>query len=146
GAKLNFKGQYYRFDLMTPFFNPGAIEHPNVPVYVAAVNQAMCRVAGEVCDGLHVHPFNSPRYLREFVQPAVKEGLAKAGRDWKGMADLITDEMVETYAVTGTYADIGHKIRERYTGLLDRTAFYQPYTQPSLDDPRIPRLVKEFNG
>jgi probable F420-dependent oxidoreductase len=211
GTKLNFKGQYYRFDLMTPFFNPGAIEHPTVPVYVAAVNPAMCRVAGEVCDGLHVHPFNSPKYLREFVQPAVKEGLAKAGRDgkefayvtstfvvvgdteperatarqavkqqiafyastrtyepvlaahgwqdlvpalhrksvegdWKGMADLITDEMVETYAVTGTYADIGHKIRERYTGLLDRTAFYQPYTPPSLDDPRIPRLVKEFNG
>ena len=211
GAKLNFRGQFYRFDLMTPFFNPGPIEHPNVPVYVAAVNQAMCRVAGEVCDGLHVHPFNSPKYLREFVQPAVKEGLAKAGRagadfayvtstfvvvgdteaerttarqavkqqiafyastrtyepvlaahgwqdlvpalhrksvegDWKGMADLITDEMVETYAVTGTYEDIGRKIRERYTGLLDRTAFYQPYQPPSLDDPRLPRLVKQFNG
>ena len=211
GTPLNFKGQYYRFDLMTPFFNPGPIEHPQVPVYVAAVNQAMCRVAGEVCDGLHVHPFNSPQYLREFVQPAVQEGLAKAGRDgkdfayvtstfvvigdteperararqavkqqiafyastrtyepvlaahgwqdlvpalhrksvegdWKGMADLITDEMVETYAVTGTYEDIGGKIRERYTGLLDRTAFYQPYTPPALDDPRLPRVIKEFNG
>ena len=211
GAKLNFKGQFYRFDLMTPFFNPGAIEHPQVPVYVAAVNQAMCRVAGEVCDGLHVHPFNSPKYLREFVQPAVKEGLAKAGRDgkdfvyvtstfvvvgdtepervtarqavkqqiafyastrtyepvlaahgwqdlvpqlhrksvegdWKGMADLVTDEMVETYAVTGTWEDIGRKIRERYAGLLDRTAFYQPGKPPSLEDPRLPRVVKEFNG
>jgi hypothetical protein len=66
--------------------------------------------------------------------------------DWKGMADLVTDEMVETYAVTGTYADIGARIRERYTGLLDRTAFYQPYQAPSLDDPRLPRLIKEFNG
>src|ERR671937_305092 len=156
GAKLNFRGQFYRFDLMTPFFNPGAIEHPHVPVYVAAVNQAMCRVAGEVCDGLHVHPFNSPKYLREFVEPAVAahgwQDLVPALHrksvegDWKGMADLVTDEMVETYAVTGTYAEIGAKIRERYTGLLDRTAFYQPYKPPALDDPRLPRLVKQFNG
>jgi probable F420-dependent oxidoreductase len=211
GTKLSFKGQFYRFDLMTPFFNPGPIEHPHVPVYVAAVNQAMCRVAGEVCDGLHVHPFNSPKYLREFVQPAVNEGLAKSGRargdfayatasfvvvgdteaeqatarqavkqqiafyastrtyepvlaahgwqelvphlhrksvegDWKGMADLITDEMVDVYAVTGTHDEVGRKLRERYAGLLDRTAFYQPGKQPTLDDPRLPRLVKEFNG
>jgi len=65
--------------------------------------------------------------------------------DWKGMADLITDEMVETFAVTGTYATIGRTLRERYAGLLDRTSLYQPY-QPGLDDPRLPRLVKEFNG
>src|SRR6266513_2938854 len=64
GTKLAFKGQFYRFDLMTPFFNPGPIAHPKVPVYIAGVNQYMCRVAGEVCDGLHVHPFNSPTYLR----------------------------------------------------------------------------------
>ena len=211
GTKLGFKGQFYRFDLMTPFFNPGPIEHPRIPVYVAAVNQAMCRVAGEVCDGLHVHPFNSPKYLRELVQPAVNEGLARSGRprgdfayatssfvvvgdteaeqaaarqavkqqiafyastrtyepvlaahgwqdlvphlhrksvegDWKGMADLITDEMVDVYAVTGTHDDVGRKLRDRYAGLLDRTAFYQPGKQPTLDDPRLPRLVKEFNG
>jgi len=65
--------------------------------------------------------------------------------DWKGMADLITDEMLDTYAITGTYATIGAKIRERYAGLLDRTGLYQPY-QPGLDDPRLPRLVKEFNA
>ena len=79
GTKLNFKGQFYRFDLMTPFFNPGPIEHPGVPVYIAGVNQHMCRVAGEVCEGLHVHPFNSPKYLREYVQPAVERG-AERGR------------------------------------------------------------------
>ena len=62
------------------------------------------------------------------------------------MADLITDEMVDVYAVTGTHDDVGRKLRERYAGLLDRTAFYQPGKQPTLDDPRLPRLVKEFNG
>jgi hypothetical protein len=65
--------------------------------------------------------------------------------DWKGMADLVTDEMVDTYAVTGTYGTIGAAIRERYAGLLDRTAFYQPYPT-ALDDPRLPRVVQEFNA
>jgi len=83
GTKLNFKGQFYRFDLMIPFFNPGPIEHPRIPVYIAGVNRYMCRLAGELCEGLHVHPFNSPKYLREFVQPAVAEGLARSGRSLK---------------------------------------------------------------
>ena len=60
GTKLNFKGQFYTFDVMTPFFNPGPIEHPKIPIYIAAVNPLMCRIAGELCDGMHVHPFNSP--------------------------------------------------------------------------------------
>ena len=180
-----------------------------MPVYIAGVNEHMCRVAGEVCDGLHVHPFNSPKYLRESVHPWVEGGLRTSGRaradftyvtssfvvvgdteaeqdaarqavrqqiafyastrtyepvlaahgwqdltghlhrksvegDWQGMADLITDEMVDTYAVTGTYDDIGRKLRERYAGLLDRTALYQPYPS-GIDDPRLPRLVQEFN-
>jgi probable F420-dependent oxidoreductase len=210
GTPLKFKGQFYRFDLMTPFFNPGPIAHPTIPVYIAGVNQYMCRVAGEVCDGLHVHPFNSPTYLREYVQPAVDAGRRAAGRarsdftyvtasfvvigdteaerakaaqsvkqqiafyastrtyepvlaahgwesltpqlhrksvegDWKGMAALITDEMLDTFAVAGTWDTIGPRLRERYAGLLDRTAFYRP-EQPELDDPRLPRLVKEFNA
>ena len=210
GTRLDVKGQFYRFDLMTPFFAPPPIEHPHIPVYISGVNAYMCRVAGEVCDGLHVHPFNSPKYLREYVQPAVNEGLAKSGRprtdftyvtssfvvvadtdeerarqrqavkqqiafyastrtyepvlaahgwqdvipslhrksvegDWVGMADLITDEMVATYAVTGTYDTIAQRVRERYAGLLDRHAFYQPQHE-GLDDPRLARVVKEFNG
>ncbi len=40
--------------------------------------------------------------------------------NWNGMARLITDEMLETFAVSGTYEDIGKKLHERYAGLLDR--------------------------
>src|SRR5215471_14725260 len=53
GMPLNFRGKSYRFDLMTPFFNPGPIEHPHIPVYIAAVNRWVARMAGEICDGLH---------------------------------------------------------------------------------------------
>jgi len=210
GTKLDFKGQFYTFDVMTPFFNPGPIEHPKIPIFVAAVNPYMCGVAGEFCDGMHMHPFNSPKYLRELVQPAVNAGLAKSGRarkdftyatasfvvvgdtpeersqqaqmvkqqiafygstrtyqpvldchgwgdlttklhrksiegDWKGMADLITDEMLDTYAVTATYDKLAAALQARYAGLLDRTGLYQPYP-PRQDDPRLPALVKAFNG
>ena len=64
--------------------------------------------------------------------------------DWAGMAHLITDEMIDTYAVTGTYDTIAARVRERYRGLLDRVAFYQPHGA-GFDDPRLPRVVKEFS-
>ncbi|MBI1727524.1 MAG: LLM class F420-dependent oxidoreductase, partial [Candidatus Rokubacteria bacterium] len=50
-----------------------------------------------------------------------------------------------TYAVTATYDQLPAKITERYEGLLDRTALYQPY-QPKLDDPRLPAAIKAFKG
>ncbi len=80
GTKPRFEGQYYRFTLMTPFFSPGPIAHPNVPIWIAGVNTYMCELAGELCDGFHVHPFHSIKFLRESLLPEVSRGLAKAGR------------------------------------------------------------------
>ncbi|HKZ04059.1 MAG TPA: LLM class F420-dependent oxidoreductase, partial [Methylomirabilota bacterium] len=65
--------------------------------------------------------------------------------DWKGMADLITDEMLDAYAVTAPYDRLHAAMEARYAGLLDRTALYQPYP-PRQDDPRLPALIKAFNG
>ena len=80
GDKLRFNGDYYILRLMTPFFDPGKIEHPEIPIYIAGVNTGLARLAGEICDGFHAHPFNSPRYLSEVLTPAFKEGAAKTGR------------------------------------------------------------------
>lgn len=80
GEPLNFRGEYFKLTLMTPFFDPGPIAHPQVPIYIAGVNPALCRLAGEAADGMLVHPYHSERYLREIVQPAVARGEAKAGR------------------------------------------------------------------
>jgi probable F420-dependent oxidoreductase len=102
GTKLSFKGQFYTFDVMTPFFNPGPIDHPNVPIYIAAVNAYMCGVAGEFCDGMHVHPFNSPKYLREVVHPTVEAGLKRSGRSRKDF----------TYA-TASFVIVGDTEKER---------------------------------
>jgi len=80
GTKLNFRGEYYKITLMSPFFNPGAIANPNIPIYIAGVNTGLARLAGELCEGFHAHPFNSPRYMQEVILPAIEEGLRKSGR------------------------------------------------------------------
>jgi probable F420-dependent oxidoreductase len=77
---LNFEGEFYRHTLMSPFFNPGPIEQPEIPVFIAGVNTRLARLAGELCDGFHVHPFHSPEYVRQTVKPAISEGASQAGR------------------------------------------------------------------
>jgi probable F420-dependent oxidoreductase len=78
---LQFEGEFYRHTLMTPFFNPGPIEHPEIPLYIAGVNTRLAELAGELCEGFHVHPFHSPEYVRKTVIPAIAEGARQANRD-----------------------------------------------------------------
>ena len=52
GEPLNYEGEFYRFSLMTPFFNPGPIKHPDVPLAIAGVGPYMCKLAGELCQGV----------------------------------------------------------------------------------------------
>ncbi len=80
GEPLNFRGKYYKLTLMSPFFHPGPIAHPNIPIFIAGVNTGLARLAGEVADGFLVHPFHSARYLREVLLPAIAQGAEKAGR------------------------------------------------------------------
>jgi probable F420-dependent oxidoreductase len=189
GARPGFEGKHYRFSLMTPFFSPAPLEWPDIPIYIAGVNPYICRLAGELCDGFHVHPFHSRKYIDEVVLPNVEQGLAKAGRkrsqvalattafvimgkdrdeierakapvrqqisfyastrtyigvleahgwgdtcyrlnekaakgDWNGMASLITDEMLEVFAVQGTHDEIPGLLRRKYAGVIDRLGFY----------------------
>jgi probable F420-dependent oxidoreductase len=81
GEKPAFRGEHYAFTLCPPFFNPGPIAHPDVPIQIAAVNPYMGRLAGELCDGLRLHPIATFRFVREVLLPAVAEGARKAGRD-----------------------------------------------------------------
>ena len=83
GTKLNFRGEYYKLTLMSPFFNPGPIAHPHIPIYIAGVNEGLARLAGELCDGFHAHPFHSARYLKEAILPAIEAGLIR--KEEKGM-------------------------------------------------------------
>lgn len=80
-APLRHRGEFYQHTLMSPFFNPGKIDHPTIPIYIAGVNAGLAQLAGEICDGFHAHPFNSAKYLREELRPQIAAGAAKAGRD-----------------------------------------------------------------
>jgi probable F420-dependent oxidoreductase len=192
GAPLSFHGDYYRLNLMTPFFNPGPIENPEIPIYIAGVNKGLCRLAGEAADGLIAHPYHSESYLREVVFPAIEEGAERAGRRaeqiqlfvtaltivepgdedfvrqqvafyastpsyrpvmalhgwgeiadqlrdlsrqqaWGGMTDLITDEMLDTFAVRSSPDTLASALQERYGGLADRLALYMPFYPGSRD-------------
>ena len=86
GTKLNYRGEYYKITLMSPFFNAGAIEHPNIPIYIAGVNTGLAKLAGELCDGFHAHPFHSLRYMKEVMLPAIEEGAKKNNRKREDVA------------------------------------------------------------
>lgn len=124
-TKLDFQGEFYNFNLMPPFFDPGPIEKPEIKIYIAAVNERMLQVAGEVCDGVLLHSFNTPKHTTEVVLPNLAEGAAKAGKtlsdlDIHGGGFIVTganDEELEAnkletknsisfYASTRSYAPV----------------------------------------
>jgi probable F420-dependent oxidoreductase len=105
GTKLNFRGEYYKITLMSPFFNPGSLpiaKHPSgaslgegpgvrsIPIYIAGVNTGLAKLAGELCEGFHAHPFHSVRYLNEVILPAIEEGANKERRKRKDVSVSIT--------------------------------------------------------
>jgi probable F420-dependent oxidoreductase len=96
GAKLDYHGRFYTHTLMTPFFNPGPLADPHIPIYIAGVNEGLARLAGECCEGFHVHPFHSVKYIDEVLRPQVAAGAARAGRS---AADVVLAS--SAFVITG---------------------------------------------
>jgi probable F420-dependent oxidoreductase len=206
GSVIPFRGEYYKFDLISPFFNPGPNETGHVPIYISALNPYMARLAGEMCDGLRLHPLSTVSYVRDVLLPAVEEGARKAGRNladieivsmpftvagrtaaevdaaraqvrmhiafyastrtyhavlrhhgweeaglnlhklsmegrWPEMGRAITDEMLEQFAVAGTYADLMPAVKNRWKGVCG-TVFI-PIPQGT-EDAEMTDLVRSF--
>ncbi|MCP4035673.1 MAG: TIGR03617 family F420-dependent LLM class oxidoreductase [bacterium] len=78
-----YQGELYQFSLMNPFFNPGPIDHAPPEILIAAVNPYMAKLAGELCDGLRLHPIATFDFARAVVMPAIAQGASKAGRSAK---------------------------------------------------------------
>lgn len=189
GTLLDFRGDFYTHTLMTPFFSPGPNPHGPPKVFLAAVGTRMAEVAGEVGDGMLVHPFTTERYLKEVTLPAVERGLARAGRGrdtyelsstvfvvtgdgeereaaasivrgqiafygstpayrgvlelhgwgelqnelnalskqgrWPDMAALVTDDILDTFAIVADVDEVAERIMERF-GVVQRVGFYLP--------------------
>lgn len=121
GERPSFRGEHYRLTMMSPFFDPGPIDHPDVPIYLAGVGSGMTRLVGEVADGLIVHPLHSRAYLADVVRPAVAEGARAAGRDpgsvsFAGSVIVATsdEEVAEARRTIGFYAST-----PTYRGVLE---------------------------
>ena len=192
GQPLAFRGEHYRHTLMTPFFSPPPSPHGPPRVHLGALGDLMCQVAGEVADGALLHPFTTPRYVRERQLPAIEHGLASAGRSrtgfevgispfvitgpdeasmagmreavrlqlafygstpayrpvldlhgwgevqdrlnslskrgsWGDMGEVITDEILATFAVEAPLDGVAAALAERYGGLADRMSFHVPW-------------------
>jgi len=191
GTRLDYDSEHYKLSLMVPLFAPPPIEHPQIPIQLAAVNPFMCQIAGEVADGIRAHPVCTPRYIEEVMLPAAKKGAAKTGRDfsrfemaampliasapdqkglevrvrdvrariafyastptyliafesqgygevarslqsysraqrWDEMPAFISDEMLDHYAVVGTYDEIAEKLNRRFDGVASHLEFAIP--------------------
>src|SRR5262245_28240969 len=187
--KLAHEGPYYELSLLPDQWRPPMHAHGDIKVDVSAVGPWMTAMAGEVADGVHVHPLHSVQYLEQRLIPAVEAGAAKAGRsaadvdllvpvfivpgdtpeeralltrrartqigfygstrnygfqfddlgfegtsaklneklkagDLEGLAATITDEMLEQYAVVGTWDDVADRIIDRYRGRAARVISY----------------------
>jgi probable F420-dependent oxidoreductase len=127
GDKLDFRGEFYRHTLMTPFFNPGPNPYGTPKVFLAAVGERMSEVAGEVADGILLHGFTTERYVREVTMPALERGWARASKqrgdfELSGPMFVVTGTNEEEYeaARRGTKQQIAfYGSTPAYRGVLD---------------------------
>ncbi|MGH1492029.1 MAG: TIGR03617 family F420-dependent LLM class oxidoreductase [Acidimicrobiales bacterium] len=187
--KLNHDGEYYKLSLLPGQWSPPKHEFGDIKVDISAVGPYMVKAAGEVADGIHVHPFHSMHYIENRLLPQVAEGAAKAGRspdeidlmipvfavpgdtpeerapllrraktqiafygstknygfqfddlgfegtsavlneklkagDIDGMADTITEDMMDHYAVVASWDDMADALVDRYKGSAARLVMY----------------------
>ena len=114
GSPLDFRGQHYQLTRLQPFFNPGPLDAPPIPIYLGGVGPRMTALAGEIADGLMTHPSNSsPRYLREVTCPELARGAARAA-DARPAPRL----MVSALTATGETAAEASAAREQQRELL----------------------------
>ncbi|OBB57088.1 LLM class F420-dependent oxidoreductase [Mycobacterium sp. 852013-51886_SCH5428379] len=104
---LDHHGEFYDLDFITPQWSAGPIDAPDPQVDVAAVNPWMLRMAGEVADGVHVHPLGEPGYIARHVVPKVAEGAAKSGRSADDVALI-----VPVMTIVGDTDEVRHRERE----------------------------------
>ncbi len=77
------------------------------------------------------------------VCPRLNEKAAKG--EWSAMAQDITDEMLAEFTVTGSPEEVPGLLKAKYTGLLDRVAFYYP-DPPGQNDARWRKIVEAFKA
>jgi probable F420-dependent oxidoreductase len=79
GQPIRFEGKYVNLDIKG-WVRPHKAVRERVPIYTAAMQEGMCRMAGDVADGLIGHPMCPVRWVDEVVVPSMETGLERTGR------------------------------------------------------------------
>jgi len=78
---LNYRGEFYSFTRQQEYSKPAKLEHPFIPIHLAAIGPNMTALSGEVADALFPHPTNSSgRYIAEVMLPNAERGAKRVGR------------------------------------------------------------------
>jgi len=158
-APLKHDGPYYKLSLLPEQWTPPRHGFEDVKVDISAVGPIMLRVAGEVADGVHVHPMHSMHYIKNRLLPGIAEGARRAAkttiafygatpnyafqfddlghtglreklRDCLRTGDneraqaLVTDEILDQFAVVARWDDVAARMIERYKGIAQRLVIY----------------------
>lgn len=91
GEPLDHHGEFYELTFLNRQWSPGPLPEGIAapPVDIAAVNPWMLTMAGEVADGVHVHPIGEPGYVRRHVLPSIVKGAARSDRDASDVSVII---------------------------------------------------------
>ncbi len=124
GSDLDFRGEFYTHTRMPPAFDPGPNPHGRPPILIGGVGPAMTAVAGEVADGLLVHPVNTRRSLQEITLPALREGASRAGRSVDDL-ELVCVTIIVTGADEAQFEASREAVRKQLA-FYGTTPAYQP--------------------
>lgn len=123
---LAYESEHYRLDLMVPLFDPGPIDHPDIPIHVAAIGPNMCAVAGEVADGVRLHPVCTPRFIDTEVLPALARGAARTGRD-VAEVEVCMKPLVGTAPDAASLERVAETVRARVAFYLSTPSYRRTF-------------------
>jgi probable F420-dependent oxidoreductase len=124
GEKLNYKGKYYNFTLMTPEFSPPAQGLPLPPVAMAAVGPLMLKTAARVSDSVRLHSFATRKYLEDVVRPLLADELAAHGKSWENF-EITGGGFIATGPDEATVREAAETVRYR-VAFYGSTPAYRP--------------------
>jgi probable F420-dependent oxidoreductase len=132
-APVDYHSQHYTITLATPNFSPRPLGLPRIPIAMSAVGPAMLRVAGEVADGVRLHPFSTRRYLAEVSLSRIADGLARSGRDRKHF-EVVAGSFIATGATEAEVAKMREYIRFRVAFYCSTRAYWHVLSLHGMED------------
>ncbi|MGP3924296.1 TIGR03617 family F420-dependent LLM class oxidoreductase [Streptomyces sp. 8N616] len=112
GRRLDFRGQYYRHNLMIPMFTPPPHDYGHPKIFLAVTGPKMAELAGELADGVILHGIASPAYIRRTILPGLERGLGEAGRH-RAELEIVVSPRIATGADEATLARTSRLIRRQ---------------------------------